>query len=45
MIVVIILGLLALFSLISFVLGTDEPRRPDVTPRDYVMYLLRFGTH
>ena len=34
MILVIILGLLALFSLISILLGTDEPRRSDVAPRN-----------
>jgi len=43
MIFLIILGILALFSLISILLGTDEPRRPDVAPREYDWYLLRFG--
>jgi hypothetical protein len=43
MIFLIILGILALFSLISILLGTDEPRRPDVRD-DYPMwYLMRFG--
>ena len=30
MILTIVIGLLALFSLISIVLGTDEPRQSDV---------------
>jgi tetrahydromethanopterin S-methyltransferase subunit E len=50
MILVIIIGVLALFSLISIVLGTDEPRRSDVgTPRsdvepaNHMWYLMRYG--
>ncbi len=43
MIFLIILGILALFSLISILLGTDEPRRSDAAPRDYDWYLMRFG--
>ena len=39
----IILGILALFSLISILLGTDEPRRSDVTPTEYDWYLMRYG--
>lgn len=43
MILVIILGVLALFSLISIVLGTDEPRRSDAEPSTYDWYLMRYG--
>ena len=43
MIFLIILGILALFSLISILLGTDEPRRSDVTPTEYDWYLMRYG--
>ena len=43
MILVIILGVLALFSLISIVLGTDEPRRSDVGASQYDWYLMRYG--
>ena len=43
MILVIILGVLALFSLISILLGTDEPRRSDVAPSEYDWYLMRYG--
>ena len=43
MILVIILGILALFSLISIVLDTDEPRRSDVDAQTYDWYLMRFG--
>ena len=43
MIFLIILGILALFSLISILLGTDEPRRSDVTAHEYAWYLMRYG--
>ncbi len=43
MILVIILGLLALFSLISIVLGTDEPRQSDVETTAPMWYLMRYG--
>ena len=44
MIFLIILGILALFSLISILLGTDEPRRSDdVAPTGYDWYLMRYG--
>ncbi len=45
MILTIIIGLLALFSLISIVLGTDEPRQSDVElePTYPMWYLMRFG--
>lgn len=44
MVLSIIIGLLALFSLISFLLGTDEPRQSgDVDPSFDVRYLMRFG--
>ena len=46
MIVAIVIGLLALFSLISFLLGTDEPRQASVDPaNDYAAYLMRFSAH
>jgi hypothetical protein len=45
MVVAIILGLLALFSLISFALGTDDGRQRGSTPRDEVLFWMRFGTH
>ncbi len=41
----IILGLLALFSLISFALGTDDWRQRGYTPRDEVVFWMRFGNH
>jgi hypothetical protein len=43
MILVIILGILALFSLISIVLDSDEPRRSDSEAQTYDWYLMRFG--
>ena len=33
MIIAIVIGLLALFSLISYLLGTDEPRQGTSSPR------------
>jgi hypothetical protein len=45
-IVAIVIGLLALFSLISFLLDTDEPRQASVDPAyDYAPYLMRFSAH
>jgi len=44
MILVILIVLLALFSLISYLLGTDEPRQ-NVDPGDDVRFLMRFGSH
>jgi hypothetical protein len=44
MIIAIVVGLLALFSLISFLLGTDEPRQANVDPaHEHVHFLMRFG--
>ncbi len=43
MVISIIIGLLALFSLISFLLGTDEPAKGDVEPAFDIGYLMRFG--
>lgn len=44
MVIAIILGLLALFSLISFLLGTDEPRQAYVDPaNEHIKLLMRFG--
>jgi hypothetical protein len=46
MIIAIVIGLLALFSLISFLLDTDEPRQASVDPaNDYAPYLMRFSAH
>jgi hypothetical protein len=46
MIIAIVIGLLALFSLISFLLDTDEPRQASVDPaNDYAAYLMRFSAH
>lgn len=36
------LGLLALFSLISILLGSEDPRRP-ADPRDDILFWLRYG--
>jgi hypothetical protein len=43
MIILIAIGLLALFSLISYLLGTDEPRQANVDPVHQSWYLMRFG--
>jgi hypothetical protein len=43
MVLPIIIALLALFSLISYLLGTDEPRRGDVEPEFDALYLMRFA--
>lgn len=44
MIIAIVIGLLALFSLISFLLGTDEPRQAQVDPaHEHAQFLMRFG--
>lgn len=45
MIILTVIGLLALFSLISFALGTDDWRQRGYTPRDEVMFWMRFGSH
>lgn len=45
MVVAIILGLLALFSLISLVLGTDDGRRQVYYPRNEILSWMRFGNH
>ena len=45
MIIGIIIGLLALFSLISYLLGTDEPRQANVDADQDVRFLMRFGAH
>jgi hypothetical protein len=45
MVVAIILGLLALFSLISFALGTDDWSQRGYTPKEEVMFWMRFGSH
>jgi hypothetical protein len=43
-IIAIVLGLLALFSLISFLLDTDEPRQANVDPaHEHAQFLMRFG--
>ena len=41
----IIIGLLALFSLISFALGTDDWRELGYTPWDEVIFRTRFRSH
>lgn len=38
-----VFGLLALFSLISFALGTEDQQRPGHIPQDEALFLLRFG--
>jgi hypothetical protein len=44
MIFVIVIGLLALFSLISFLLDTDEPRQANVDPaNEHAQFLMRFS--
>lgn len=44
MVIAIIISLLALFSLISFLLGTDEPRQANVDPaNEHLKLLMRFG--
>ena len=43
MIIAIVIGLLALFSLISFLLDTDEPRQGNVDAEHDAMFLMRLG--
>ncbi len=43
MVIATVFGLLALFSLISFALGTEDQQRPGHIPQDEAMFLLRFG--
>lgn len=45
MVILTVIGLLALFSLISFALGTDDWRQRGYTPKDEVMFWMRFGSH
>jgi hypothetical protein len=45
MVILVVIGLLALFSLISFALGTDDWRQRGYTPKDEVMFWMRFGSH
>lgn len=45
MVVLAVIGLLALFSLISFALGTDDWRQRGHAPKDEVMFWMRFGSH
>jgi len=45
MILLIVIGLLALFSLISYLLGTDEPRQSSVASGEEATFLMRFGRH
>lgn len=45
MVILAVIGLLALFSLISFALGTDDWRQRGYTPKDEVMFWMRFGNH
>ena len=45
MVILMVIGRLALFSLISFALGTDDGRQRGYTPKDEVMYWMRFGSH
>jgi hypothetical protein len=44
-VIAIIIGLLAAFSLISFALGTDDGRQPAYSPRDEVTFWRLFGSH
>jgi hypothetical protein len=44
-VVAIIIGFLALFSLISYALGTDDGRQGDYTPRDEPLFWTRFWGH
>ncbi|MEA2608143.1 MAG: hypothetical protein QOJ75_386 [Chloroflexota bacterium] len=43
MVIAIIIGLLALFSLISLALGTDDWRERGYSPRDEIIFWMRFG--
>ena len=43
MIIAIVVGLLALFSLISYALGTDEPRQSTGEHAQDATFLMRFG--
>jgi len=43
MVIAIIIGLLALFSLISFALDTDDWRERRYSPRDQIIFWMRFG--
>ena len=45
MVIAIIIGLLALFSLISIALGTDDGRQRGYSPRDEAIFWMRFGSH
>jgi hypothetical protein len=40
-----VFGVLTLFSLISYKLGTDDWRQQGYTPKDDVMFWMRFGSH
>ena len=43
-VIAIIIGLLALFSLISIALGTDDGRQRGYSPRDEVTFWRLFGS-
>ncbi len=43
MVIATMFGLLALFSLISFALGTEDQHHPGNIHEDEAMFLLRFG--
>jgi hypothetical protein len=43
MIIGIVIALLALFSLISYLLGTDEPRQANGDAEHDAVFLMRFG--
>ncbi len=45
MVIAIILGFLALFSLISHALGTEDGRQQVYFPRNEVLFWMRFGNH
>jgi len=45
MVILTIIGILALISLASLALGTDDVRQAGQAPEDRAMYLMRFGHH
>jgi hypothetical protein len=43
MVLLTIIGLLALFSLLGLLLGSEDPRHPGVDPQSEVKFWMRYG--